>query len=213
VPRSDAVSFEDKARYRIGTLGRLVEKKGVDDLLRAVALLAKAGVAVDLDIAGDGPLREQLEALARELGVLDQVTFIGSLDHTAVAAWLRSLDVFALACKADANGDMDGIPVVLMEAMSQRVPVVSTRLSGIPELVVHRETGLLGEPADPQGLADALQLLLRDHDLRQRLADAAARHVEAEFGQSVNVDRLIRHMSKAVGSALPSASITSSTKS
>jgi colanic acid/amylovoran biosynthesis glycosyltransferase len=188
--RASSGDFGPKPRYRIGTLCRLVEKKGVDDLLRALTVLAGTH-CVELRIAGDGPLRAPLESLAHELGIVDRVHFDGPIAHDAVKTWLRTLDVFAMACKADANGDMDGIPVVLMEAMSQRIPVVSTRLSGIPELVVHEGTGLLSQPADPASLAEQLGRLMGDAELCRRLTDAAAHHVEAEFGQEVNLDRLL----------------------
>lgn len=190
-PRPDIPVFRHQPRYRIGTLCRLVEKKGVDDLIRALPLLRGAAWAVELSIAGDGPLRSHLEALARELEVEQSVHFVGALGHEAVTDWLHSLDAFAVACKKDSNGDMDGIPVVLMEAMSQYVPVVSTRLSGIPELVVHDRTGLLAPPADPPALAVELRRLFDNPELRDRLCAAAARHVQAEFGQQVNLDRLL----------------------
>jgi len=200
------VAMSRRERYRIGTLGRLVEKKGVDDLLRALALLRGQAWQWELSIAGDGPLRCALEALATELGIGAQVRFEGAMGHAAVGAWMQSLDVFALACKADANGDMDGIPVVLMEAMSQRVPVVSTRLSGIPELVIHERTGLLAQPADPGALAAQLRRLLDAPDgpeLRERLTEAAAQHVQAEFGQAVNLDRLMQYFPAAATAPQP----------
>ena len=189
-PRADAPAYENKGRYRVGTLCRLVEKKGVDDLLRALALLHGAPWQVELSIAGDGPLRSELERQAGELGLRDRVQFVGALGHAEVAGWMHSLDVFVLACKKDSNGDMDGIPVVLMEAMSQRVPVVSTRLSGIPELVLHGSTGLLATPGDPGSLAHELRRLLDNPELQAQCARAALAHVEAEFGQEVNLDRL-----------------------
>lgn len=192
--RADPPVFADKPRYRLGTLCRLVEKKGVDDLLRALAALRGLPWEVELDIAGDGPLRAPLEALARELGVQDRVSFIGPVAHRDVTAWLHSLDAFVLACKVDAAGDMDGIPVSLMEAMSQRVPVVSTRLSGIPELVVHERTGLLAEPADPASLAAVLRRMLENAPLRRALTEGAATHVQQEFGQAENLDRLLAHI-------------------
>jgi len=180
---------EQKPVYRIGTLGRLVEKKGVDDLLRAIAGLAN----VHLSIAGDGPLREELEALARELGITAQVEFVGSLSHRAVAEWLAGLDAFVLACKQDRNGDMDGIPVVLMEAMSQGIPVISTRLSGIPELVIDGQTGLLAEPDNPEDLRRVIGRMLESAELRTVLSSEGAAHVQAEFGQDVNIARLLEH--------------------
>ena len=193
VGRND-VCFSDKPKYRIGSLGRLIDKKGMDDFLRAVALLDNTSWDFEVSVAGDGPLRESLEMLASELGIRSRVNFEGAIDHANVAVWLGSLDVFVLACKKDANGDMDGIPVVLMEAMSQQVPVVSTHLSGIPELVIHDRTGLLAPPSNPTALATELRRLFNSAPLRARLAEAALDHVRAEFGQQVNVDRLLGHI-------------------
>lgn len=190
-------SRERRLFCRIGTLGRLVEKKGVDVLIRALALLRARGHELELSIAGDGPLRGELEALVAELGLGDSVHFAGNLAHAGVREWMHDLDMFVLACKPDVNGDMDGIPVVLMEAMSQQVPVVSTRLSGIPELVIDGETGLLAEPGDPAGLADRIEHLLAMPALGQSLAMCGAGHVRAEFGQQVNLDRLLGHMGLA----------------
>lgn len=186
-----------RERYRLGTLGRLVEKKGVDVLIRALAELRGGKYSVELDIAGDGPLRNELEALAAELGLAESVHFKGGLAHGEVAAWMGGLDAFVLACKQDANGDMDGIPVVLMEAMSQFVPVVSTRLSGVPELVVHEATGLLAIAADPVDLACQIDRLLMSEALRRDLAAGAHAHVMQEFSQEVNLDRLLGHWALA----------------
>lgn len=199
----DKVAMPQRERYRIGTLGRLVEKKGVDDLLRALALLRGQAWQWELSIAGDGPLRGALEALATELGIRAQVRFEGAMEHAAVGVWMQSLDVFALACKADARGDKDGIPVVLMEAMSQRVPVVSTRLSGIPELVIHDRTGLLAPPADPEALAVQLRHMLDDVELRERLVEAGVQHVQLEFGQAVNLDRLMQYFPASAAALQP----------
>ena len=101
---------------------------------------------------------------------------------------------------------MDGIPVVLMEAMSQHVPVVSTRLSGIPELVMHEQTGLLAVPADPISLAHEIGRLLESPAMRSRFAAAGAEHVQTEFGQAVNLDRLLQHFSLPGGGELIGAS-------
>lgn len=176
--------------FRIGTLGRLVEKKGVDVLLHAVTQLKNKGLRVQLDIAGDGPLRQELESLCADLHLGSEVSFLGSLDHHHVEKWMADLDVFVLACKMDKNGDMDGIPVVLMEAMSQGVPVISTDLSGIPELVMDMETGLLAIPNDSASLADKIELMMSSDELRCNLVEKAQKHVVGEFGQLVNIDRL-----------------------
>lgn len=176
---------------RIGSLGRLVEKKGFDVLIRAVALLRQRGHAIELRIAGDGPLKAELVALASSLGVADITVFEGSLSHSKVKAWLNELDVFALACKQDQAGDMDGIPVVLMEAMSQGVAVVSTRLSGIPELVIHGETGLLARPNDAEDFANQLARLIAAEPRLDGLTQNAFDHVQREFSQGVNLNRLL----------------------
>ncbi len=186
-----------KDHYRIGTLGRLVEKKGVDVLIRAVAQTRNRPYRIELSIAGDGPLRAELERLVAELNLGDVVRFEGSMPHHRVQEWMHGLDAFVLACKPDANGDMDGIPVVLMEAMSQSVPVISTRLSGIPELVVDGETGLLAAPGDAGDLATQIDRLLNASELRRSLAEKAVEHVRSEFSREVNIDRLMGHLGLA----------------
>jgi colanic acid/amylovoran biosynthesis glycosyltransferase len=178
--------------FVIGTLGRLVEKKGVDTLLKAGHLLQEQGLDFRIEIAGDGPLSTELKRLSQDLGLSDHVHFIGSLPHAAVLPWMRSLDVFVLAGKKDKNGDMDGIPVVLMEAMTMGIPVVSTRLSGIPELVIHEETGLLGHPEDALDLATNLKRLMDDEQLRPVLVRGGFAHVQKEFDNELNALRLLQ---------------------
>jgi len=174
----------------IGTLGRMVEKKGFDVLIHACETLKKRGEKFHLTIAGDGPLREDLENLVDVLGLAKKVSFPGPIPHHQVSDWLKSLDLFVLPCKTDGQGDMDGIPVVIMEAMLTGVPVISTRLSGIPELVVDGETGCLADPDDPEGLTESIAQLLTDRPLRIRLCRKATRKVQAEFDLSKNVDKL-----------------------
>ena len=187
-------SSEPRDSYRLGTLGRMVEKKGMDVLIRALAALKGRPYSIRLCIAGDGPLQDDLKSLAKALGVAESVCFEGGLSHAEVAPWMQGLDAFVLACKKDANGDMDGIPVVLMEAMSQSVPVISTRLSGIPELIVHEKTGLLAMPDDCQDLAEQIDRMLQSSELRECLISGAVDHVQQEFGQKVNLDRLMEYV-------------------
>jgi colanic acid/amylovoran biosynthesis glycosyltransferase len=187
-----------KHRFLIGSLGRLVEKKGFDVLIEAAGVLKQRGHALELLIAGDGPLRDELMALVEQRQLAQCVTFVGPLSHSAVPAWMATLDAFVLACKPDANGDMDGIPVVLMEAMAQGLPVVSSRLSGIPELVAHQRTGLLAEPGDAQGTATQIERLMASPEYARTLARQGQAHVRNEFGQAVNIDRLLSHMNVSV---------------
>ncbi len=185
--------FKKKDCYQIGTLARLVEKKGIDNLIQAMDELRNSDTKIKLCIAGDGPLLRALKKQTEELGLKDIVSFKAGLDHKEVSTWMKNLDVFVLACKTDSNGDMDGIPVVLMEAMSQSIPVISTKLSGIPELIIDGKTGLLAEPADPVDLADKIKQLIQSPDLCEKLVANAKKHVVEEFGQKVNIDRLLQY--------------------
>ncbi len=181
----------------IGVVARLVEKKGIDVLLHATARLTRDGQPVRVSIAGSGPLQHTLRALTDELGIAEQVEFIGPIDNTAITAWMSRLDLFVLPARKDRNGDMDGIPVALMEAMALGVPVVSTRLSGIPELVVDGESGLLAEPGDAEDLARAMTRLLSSPELRDTLVQEGRRRIESEFSQQRNLDRLERLFEEA----------------
>jgi glycosyltransferase involved in cell wall biosynthesis len=151
-------------------VARLVPKKGIDVLIRSAGLLAEAGRAIDVEIVGDGPQRAELEALAGSIGIEDRVRFLGALPAPGVEAAYRRASMFALPCRIDAAGDRDGMPTVLGEAMLRGIPVVSTDLVGIPELLRDRETGLLVPPDDPAGLAQALDGLACDPRLAADLA-------------------------------------------
>ena len=175
---------------KMGTLGRLVEKKGIDDLIRACQMLKDRKIAFDLEIAGDGPMQSELQALVSDGDLAEQVHFKGPLAHDQVPRWLQGLDMFVLACKKDRNGDMDGIPVVLMEAMLAGIPVISTRISGIPELIEDGRSGLLAEPASSEHLAGAIARLLSDETLYSDLRKNAIAMVQTEFDLSNNVARL-----------------------
>lgn len=167
-------------RLRVVSVGRLVPKKGFDVLIRAVAELTGRDVPVDLVIAGeDGPERSRLEALARDLRV--DVEWRGTVSQAELLTEYRQSSAFALACRVDDTGDRDGIPNVLVEAMASGLPVVSTAVSGIPELVDDGRNGLLVAPEDVAGLADALLRLAKDPDVARELATAGRRTVSERF--------------------------------
>ncbi len=166
-------------------VARLVEKKGLDDLVEACGLLAERGEAVRLELAGDGPLRGQLERLARERGL--DATFHGALPQERVLPLYRRASAVCLPCVVVSTGDRDGLPTSLLEAMALGAPVVSTPVGGIAELVVHEETGLLVPERDPVALADALERLLTDRDLADAVAARARAHVEERFSLEANV--------------------------
>jgi glycosyltransferase involved in cell wall biosynthesis len=160
-------------------VGRLVEKKGLGDLVQACGLLAGRGVGVRLEIAGGGPLRAELEEAAARSGA--SVTFHGALPHEAALALYRRAAVFCLPCVVASTGDRDGLPTSVLEAMALGVPVVSTDVNGLRELVVDGQTGLVVPERDPTALADALGRLLRDPALAERLAASGRRLIESRY--------------------------------
>jgi colanic acid/amylovoran biosynthesis glycosyltransferase len=183
---------------QIGVLCRLVEKKGIDVLIKACKLLVNTGSPVAVTIAGDGPLRKELETLVSELHLSQHIFFIGNLAHEKVTDWLKTLDVFVLPCKKDAHNDQDGIPVVLMEAMAAGVNVVSTRISGIPELIEDGNCGLLAEPGDPESLAKAIRKILEDRSAARQFRENAALKVEKKFNLGINANLLSNLIRKSM---------------
>jgi glycosyltransferase involved in cell wall biosynthesis len=169
----------------------LCEKKGLDTLVDACALLRDRGVAFGLRIFGDGPERAALEARAAAHGLAELVHFGGGVPQEEIAREMRACHAFVLPCRRDRNGDMDGIPTVFMEAMATGRPVVSCAISGIPELVRDGETGLIVPPNDPGALADALARLAADPGLAARLGVGARALVERQHDQRATARRMI----------------------
>lgn len=177
--------------------GRLHPIKGFDTLIRALALLDQRGTAFRCRIIGDGPLRGELQALVRSLGLEQRVELAGAQPQEVVRASLDEAAVFALPSQVADDGGRDGIPVALMEAMASGCPVVSCLTSGIPELIENGEGGLLVRERDPTALADALQRLLADRALRDRFSHAARQRVEQQFDARTEARKLHRLMMKA----------------
>ncbi|MDP9174828.1 MAG: glycosyltransferase family 4 protein [Planctomycetota bacterium] len=175
---------------RILTICRLVEKKGVDTLIRAVSFLMAAGNRVQLSIGGDGPEQARLLRLASELGCQDSLHWLGAVDNKKVPSLMAQSDVFVLPCRNDSRGDRDGIPVALMEAMACGIPVISGDLPAIRELIDDNISGLLIPGGDANALAQRLMLLAVDPQLGHRLAQAGREKVVSEFALEPNVDRL-----------------------
>ncbi|HMO04976.1 MAG TPA: glycosyltransferase family 4 protein [Kiritimatiellia bacterium] len=172
-------------------VGRLVPKKGFDVLVRAAGLLAARGLAFTVVIAGDGPERERLETLRRETGLESRIQLPGAWTNARVREQMACTDLFVLPCQVSGDGDRDGIPVVLMEAMACRVCVVSGDLPTIRELVRDGDTGVMVPPGDPAALADAIAILLSDPERRRVLAEAGRAWVADEFSLEVNVKRML----------------------
>jgi colanic acid/amylovoran biosynthesis glycosyltransferase len=177
-------------RLRLLSVARLVEKKGLDDAIEALALLRAAGEDPHLEVVGEGPMRESLLERARRLGVADAVTLAGERDSDAVAARLRDADLFVLPSVTAADGDTEGTPVAIMEAMATGLAVVATRHAGIPEVVEDGVTGLLVPERDPRALAAAITSLARAPARRLAMGRAAADRVARLFGAGATIDAL-----------------------
>lgn len=180
---------------RLISIGRLVEKKGYPDLLQACAQLAANGTAFSLVVYGDGPMRTQLEELRDELGLAGVVEFAGEHDSAVIVDALRAADVFVLTSFVTDDGDRDGVPNVVVEAMACGLPVVATTVGGIPEAVEHRSNGLLAEPHDIPTIASHLAELLGDAAMRRQFGKEARRTVETGF----DVDAAARELSGVFG--------------
>ncbi len=157
---------------RIVSVGRLVPKKGFDVLIRACAALERRGVAFELRIIGSGELRSELLGLAEAEGISERVKLTGSMSQDEVAIELASAEMFALSPVIMPDGDRDGIPNVLMEAMAAGTPVLASAISGIPELLRDGENARLVPPGRVAPLAEVLAELLSDAEQRDRLAEA-----------------------------------------
>ena len=171
------------------SVGRLVPDKGQMVLLEALAELHRRGVDTSMTIVGEGPDRARLESASRRLGISDQVTFTGALGSDRVAELYREADVFCLSSFAE------GVPVSLMEAMSNRLPVVSTRIAGIPELVEDGVSGALVPPGQAPPIADALQRLAGEPQLRQRWGEAGRQRVLGTY----DIGRSARRLAELFG--------------
>ena len=171
-------------------VGRLVAKKGDPDLLHALQILIEHGHKVSCRIVGDGPQRGDLIGLADQLGLSDTVLFVGARTHQQVADEYRRADVFVQASVVLADGDRDGIPNALLEAMASGLPVVASAVSGIPEVVDDGCSGLLVPPGDPAALARALGRVDRDAHLAASLRAGARAAVVERFDRHVCAERL-----------------------
>ncbi len=166
--------------FTVLSVGRLVARKGFDISIKALAELKGRGQKVRLVVVGDGPERKQLEKLAAELGVADDVVFAGAAPAADLAALYAACDVMVMAPKS-LGADVEGFGIVYLEANLFRKPVIGSRAGGVPEAVLHEETGLLVQPGDALELADAVQRLVKDPALRDRLGHNGRRRVLNEF--------------------------------
>jgi colanic acid/amylovoran biosynthesis glycosyltransferase len=171
----------------IVAIGRLIAKKGFADLIRACALLVERGRSFRCEIFGEGPLENQLRAQIEELGLQERIQLPGPKPQHELRARLGAASVFVLPSVPEIDGGMDNLPTVIMEAMATGLPVVSTTIGGIPEMVVENETGFLVQPDDAVALAGAIEKVTKDRLLAQRLGEASYERAQNLFSIEKNV--------------------------
>ena len=180
------------------TVGRLVEKKGHETLLRAAALVRDRGHEFQLRIAGEGPEWSRLQRLVHTLDLGERVAFLGPLREAEIRREYEQADLFALACQELENGDRDGIPNVVLEAMAHGLPVVSTACPGVAEALVDGESALLAAQRDVEGFAGRLEQLIADRELRDGLGTAARARAVARFDRDANLPTVLAALRDAL---------------
>jgi glycosyltransferase involved in cell wall biosynthesis len=184
---ADTVSMK---RPLILSVGRLVEKKGFQDLLQALLIVKERGEKFQCAIYGAGPLCEQLRDWIEQHGMAGEVTLMGDRTQQELIAVFKSATFFALTPVQTADGDRDGIPNVLVEAMAVGLPVITTAVSGIPELVEHDQNGLMYQPHDVDGIAAGILELLRNAEKRRQFGSAGSKKVREQFDITLAAKRL-----------------------
>lgn len=195
--------FPADGRWRFVQACRLVEKKGLGDSLRAFAAFCQDHPESTFTIAGEGPLRAELENLAAQLGVSGKVSFTGFLGSDDLCRLFHESHVFLHPSFTTEDRNQEGVPNSMLEAMATGLPVVATHHGGIPEAVEDGRSGLLAEERDGDRLLDNLRRLAASHDLWRRIGEAAARDVRENFEQRAQIRRLEAIYDEAAGLEAP----------
>ncbi|MFL6528645.1 MAG: glycosyltransferase family 4 protein [Chthoniobacterales bacterium] len=175
---------------KIVSIGRLIEKKGFRDLIDACAILARKGAVFSAEIIGEGPLESDLRGRIAQHGLESKVSLPGPLPQSEIAPRLATATMFVLPCRTEAMGGMDNLPTVIMEAMAAGLPVVSTRVAGVPEMVEDGQTGLLVSEGDVTGLASAMATIANDQNLARTLGTRGRQVAIEKFSIDKNVAQL-----------------------
>ncbi|WP_256686325.1 glycosyltransferase family 4 protein [Halococcus qingdaonensis] len=202
VPATARVSkFEPTDREvpnRLLTVARLVEKKGIIYAIEAVARLAETNPDTEYHIVGTGEREEMLRQRADELGVADRVTFLGNVSDERLRQEYDEAAAFILPCVIATDGDRDGSPVAIKEAMAMETPCISTTVTGIPEMIDDETNGLLVEPRDADALAEAIATMLADANARMEMGHNARETIREKFGLEIAVEKLLSSFQKSI---------------
>jgi glycosyltransferase involved in cell wall biosynthesis len=183
-------SSEDVNTNRLVTVARLIEKKGIEYAIEAVDDVVHQYPDIEHHVLGDGVLKEKLKQMVANRGLEDTVEVAGRVSDERIIEELDTASIFVLPSIVDSGGRRDGIPVALMEAMAMETAPISTTISGIPELISDRDSGLLVEPKNSDQLADSIQLLLDEPDLRSQVSSSAREKVVDHFNVRNEVEKL-----------------------
>lgn len=184
----------------IRSSGRLVEKKGFIYLIEACRILADRNIPFECTIAGSGPLEQELREAIQHLRLTDKMTLTGqALKQEDIPIFAHSGTVYCLPCVWASDNDADGLPQMLMENMASGLPAISTRLVGIPDLIIDGKTGLLVDPNNAEQLADAIERIDKDQKLAQRLSEEGRKHIIEKFELESALQPLINLYRRKVG--------------
>jgi colanic acid/amylovoran biosynthesis glycosyltransferase len=185
----------EPSHYKIVSVARMVEKKGISDAIKAMKILKEnSEIKFSYELVGDGPLLDELKDLARKLGVSDIINFHGVQKHSGVKELLDNADIFLLPSKVASDGDMEGVPVSLMESMSSGIIAVSTFHSGIPELIEHEKEGFLVPESSPERIAEQINKIMHDFYDLCSIRGMALKKVQGEFNQKNAYDQIYNFM-------------------
>jgi len=168
----------------------LIQKKGFNDLIGACALLAQRGKSFRCEITGEGPLEKELHGQIDEVSLQNKVVMTGAKPQLQLRRGLAAANVFVLPSVIDPDGGMDNLPTVIMEAMASGLPVISTNIGGIPEMVIENENGFLVQPGDAAAMADAIERVISDRSLAARLGHSGYERARTLFSIENNVREL-----------------------
>ena len=187
-PTTDHVQC--KAPYKLLTVARMTEKKGLPTLYKALRLLKDKNLAFSHTLIGDGDDRDAILQLVEELQLTDCCQWLGTRTHTEVLKQFEASDLFILGCEIAGNGDRDGIPNVLVEALAMEVPALSTTVSAVPEILIDGVSGITVAPGNAAAMAESIEKVLTDTELRKQLIQGGRRHTDSNFNNRTLVAQL-----------------------
>lgn len=188
--QSEQHPYQSHSPYTLLTVARMTEKKGLPTIYRALALLKQRGYTFHHTLIGDGDDRAETLSLITQLNLDDCCSWLGTQTHTEVLNHFKKSDLFVLGCEIAKNGDRDGIPNVLVESLAMGVPALSTTVSAIPEILINKKTGMTVPAQDSTAMADAIEKILTDQELRKEIISQGLEFVRNNFDNRQWIEQL-----------------------